>query len=62
MTAGGPHSVQDAGRGDGVAEPLVVDDFLLIDGAGGAPVPEARVVVEEGTIAEVGKAGLGRAG
>jgi imidazolonepropionase-like amidohydrolase len=40
-----------------VSEALVLDDFLLIDGTGAPPVPEVRVVIEEGTIVEVGMAG-----
>ena len=39
-----------------VTEPLVLDDFTLVDGTGRAPVREARVVVEDGVIVSVGTA------
>jgi len=39
-----------------MAEALVLDDFTLIDGTGGAPVPRAQVVVDDGVIVSVGAA------
>ncbi len=33
---------------------LVLDNFTLLDGTGGAPVPGGRVVVEDGVIVSVG--------
>lgn len=39
-----------------MAEVLVLDDVTLVDGTGGAPVPRAQVVVEDGTIVSTGPA------
>jgi len=39
-----------------MAEALVLDNFTLVDGTGGAPVPRAPVVVEDGVIVSVGTA------
>jgi len=39
-----------------MAEALVLDNFTLVDGTGGAPVPRAQVVVEGGVIVSVGTA------
>lgn len=32
---------------------VVLNDFVLVDGPGAAPVPGARVVLDEGVIASV---------
>lgn len=45
-----------------MAELVVLDDFSLIDGTGGAPVPGARVVIEEGVIVSVGEGSAPRPG
>lgn len=37
-----------------MAETLVLNDFVLIDGTGRAPIPGAQVVIEAGVIASVG--------
>ena len=45
-----------------MAEPLVLHDFTLVDGTGGAPVPRAQVVVEDGVVVSVGTASAPIAG
>jgi imidazolonepropionase-like amidohydrolase len=45
-----------------MSEPLVLRGATLIDGTGGAPVPDRSVVVEDGRIAAVTAAGVARAG
>ena len=44
-----------------MTELFVLDDFVLLDGTGAAPLPSARVVVEDGVIVSVGD-GTGRLG
>ncbi|TQM03825.1 amidohydrolase family protein [Pseudonocardia kunmingensis] len=39
-----------------MAAAWVLDDVILVDGTGGAPVPRSRVVVEDGVIVSVGSA------
>ena len=46
-----------AGRGDGsvvMAEKLVLDNVMLVDGTGGPAVPRAQVAVDDGVIVSVG--------
>jgi imidazolonepropionase-like amidohydrolase len=45
-----------------MAEALVFDNFTLVDGTGGAPVPRAQVVVEDGVIVSVATADTPSAG
>jgi imidazolonepropionase-like amidohydrolase len=45
-----------------MGEPLVLHDFTLVDGTGGAPVPRAQVVVEDGVVVSVGTASAPVAG